>query len=171
MPLALALAIHDANSITKGTTVYNSLRQLKQSTIWLFCHVLPLALVLVSCNTTALLSVYVMWTASLMAPLHFLGQEYQNKVQHDFFFMCHHSYWNHVMPMPMSQLKLCVPWLFHHLMPLVLASHVTWCLQHHPWHQCFPWVKTTKMSCNKTFLVMQWCWHMMPMILWGRQYH
>ena len=67
MPLALPSVLHYANSITNGNTAFLMLRQLKWSTTgplfvmwcqWHQCwhHMIPLALMLVSCDATALVS-------------------------------------------------------------------------------------------------------------------
>ena len=101
-----------------------------------------------SCNIT----VYIMWhdchlcqyhiwmTISSIVPLHFLGQEVWNEVQHDFF--------DHVMPLE-----------------LALASHNA--QLHHQLHLCIPQVKAIKMRCHMAFMVMwyhlhQCQHHMMP---------
>ena len=73
-------------------------------------------------------------TASSVEPLHSLGQDDWNAVQHDFLVMrCH---WH----------------------------RITWCWWHHQWHDYIPKVNILKMRCNMSFLVMWCHWHWCHMI-------
>ena len=104
-----------------------------------------------------------------MVPLNSLDQDNQNEVQYEFF--------HHVLPLalvshdakhiihgdiPFLRLrwhKWSVMWLFNHVMP-----------QHPQWHHWISYVKTIKMRCNMTFLVLWHHWeqpqhHVMLMVL------
>ena len=108
-----------------------------------------------------------------MAPLHSLGQDDQNEVQHNIFghvipfgpalASCHpYSIVHGTIPFLRSRkLKWDATLLFGHLLPLALAISVTWCQQQYQWHHCIPWVTVTNMRCNMTFWVMwfHWYWH------------
>ena len=135
-------ASHDAKRILNGTSASLRLRQSKWHVAWLLrshdataisihitwyhwhwcCHVILLHW----CQH------HVMWTALSMAPLHYLGQENQNEVQHDSFGHVHywHHFWHYFDSVVSCtttflwsrQSKWGATWLFAHLIPLALTS-------------------------------------------------
>ena len=94
---------------------------------------------------------YMMPMASLVGPLHSLGQDYWDEVQNEFLAMWQHWcwHWNHMMPMMSSMAQLHFLGqdnqiemqhdFFSYVILLVLASHDTYGIVTGMWHWCQHW--------------------------------
>ena len=156
MPLVPALASHDANCVTNGTITLLRSRQLEWGAMSLFDHV------------------------SSMAPLHSLGQDSWNEVQHKFF--------GNVTPL----VSAFVPYD-----ATSVRIRVMWCHWHQCWHYMMPINGTTlflrprQLKWDATWPIwsfdtigITWCWrqyhnymqhdffgHVMPLALLSASYY
>ena len=94
----LALASQHTNCIVNGTIAFNRSRGSKWGATWHFSHVTSYTLALVSCNTDS----------TVGGPLHSLGQDYENEVQHVFYGHFRHWYqhWHHMILVILSMALL-----------------------------------------------------------------